>query len=209
MQWRVHVGVAEASADHLQDGGEIAGGNSLTSRPEHVLREDGPRDRAGSGGRTRRLSAASAEEEADAAVHPALTEVDVREQRRAGEVVVSELELDARVVVQHLHVEDGATGRKDGGHLLRADQICAEARSAILSSGGERDEQRKCYRTKRFHVISLRGPLEQSHGDSSSSSEVPGSRAEGRYSKQREKARVHSPSQDATREAFAALCQSC
>src|SRR6266436_9935141 len=123
VQWRVHVGIAEASPDHLQDGPEIASGNALSSRPDHVRRDDGPRNRAGSGGRTRRLSAAPTKEEADAAAHPALTEVDVRDQWRRGEVLVGELELDARVVIQDLHLEDGVAGSEDGGHLLGADQF--------------------------------------------------------------------------------------
>src|SRR6202022_4841633 len=112
-----------------------ARGDALSSRPDHVRRDHGPRDRAGSGGRTRRLSAAPAEKEADAAAHPALTEVDVRDQWRCGEVLVGELELDTGVVVQDLHFVDGAPGGEDGRHLLRPNQFCAEPGPLVTRAG--------------------------------------------------------------------------
>src|SRR6266850_5823457 len=154
VQRRVHVGVAEASPDHLQDGREIARGYALSSRPEHVRRDDGPRNRAGSGGRTRRFSAAPAEEEADTAAHPALTEVDVRNERRCGEVLVGELELDPGVVVQDLHFVGGAPGGENGGHLLGANQVCAEAHT-LVSRGSERGAKQYCRVTKRSHEVLL------------------------------------------------------
>ncbi len=94
--------------------------------------------RAGSRGGAKRLPTAAAEEEADAAGHAALAEVDVRDKRRGGELLVGELELDARVIVQDARLEDGAPGGEDGRHLLCAHQGGAEAR-ALISRGSERD----------------------------------------------------------------------
>src|SRR5712692_2886711 len=105
MQRRVHVGIAESGADHLQDARQIACGDALGGRPEHVGRNDGAGYHAGGRGGAGRLSPAAAEEEADAAVHAPLTEVDVREERRGRELLVSELELDARVVFQDARLE--------------------------------------------------------------------------------------------------------
>jgi hypothetical protein len=65
----------------------------------------------------------------------------VRNRWRRSEVLVGELELDTRVVVQDLYFVDGAPGGENGGHLLRANQFRAEART-LISGGGRRDAKR-------------------------------------------------------------------
>src|SRR3989442_7116363 len=65
MQWRVHVGVAEAGPGHLQDGREVARGYALSSRPHHVRRNHGARNRARKGPPTKRVTAPPPGKEAD------------------------------------------------------------------------------------------------------------------------------------------------
>jgi len=78
--WRIRTQPGSIS----QDGTEIASGYALSRRPDHV-RRDGtvPVIVPEVEGRTRRLSAAPAEKEADAAAHPTLTEVHVRKPMEA------------------------------------------------------------------------------------------------------------------------------
>jgi hypothetical protein len=144
----VDVDVGNAGADRRDELGELARRDALARRPDDVGRRqralDGRRGSQRTGLRTRRTVAqVRAQEDADAAVDPALAEVDVRLLHAALQRGVRELVGDRVAGRLDAGLEGAAAGGRDGRHLLVAREGLAYLLASARERGGARDGHRR------------------------------------------------------------------